>query len=291
MKQFKNTFSVSAKSRALLLAFQKDLFDREFKRLGEDSFEDRKVNTLIINRLNGHVQTAINERVGNHLELENSYGKALELAAELKEEEFKVGDWVYWSGSNKGVYKITDKCRAFSDSWQVNNDPQTSMCETNLRKATDSEIESYLLKEAEKKGFVKGAEVVHECSPYTIKGYILIHKDYLGSGSTQRYFNKKGIHLAIDSGPFTFPVDECTLLPSDPQIVIAGKSVEFKDDDVIIHGKGVAKRFWVEQNDIIENMKERGIKIKGVLASTCSGEEFLVTTNQIEEIANHFQSK
>ena len=74
---------------------------------------------------------------------------------ERKEPEFKVGQWVVWSGCHHAIGRILRKCNSFSDSYalEVNGDTTThdscNIC--NLRPATYSEIESHLIKVAREK--------------------------------------------------------------------------------------------------------------------------------------------
>jgi hypothetical protein len=100
--------------------------------------------------------------------------EALKLSA--KEEEFKVGDWVKLI-SNGGCYnrhRIGDVIKITGIEEHKIHDEILSggygyLSKSDLRKATTSEIETHLISEAEKKGFVKGAKVNHEGSVYTIE--------------------------------------------------------------------------------------------------------------------------
>lgn len=76
---------------------------------------------------------------------------------EFKEEDFKVGDWVFY---NSTTYKIT----GFSDNndpwvYGLRGDTENGYKKSVLRKATKEEIEKHLIKEAEKRGFKCGVQV------------------------------------------------------------------------------------------------------------------------------------
>jgi hypothetical protein len=78
----------------------------------------------------------------------------------FKEEEYKVNDWVYWSGNNPGYGFMRGKCPSFSDSLDIclieDTEKVTSCAKSNLRPATDKEVETALIKEAKKRGFKEG---------------------------------------------------------------------------------------------------------------------------------------
>jgi hypothetical protein len=280
MKQFKNSLSVTGPT-SLLKAFAEEL--RKIGWVNKFKSEPGDIrNILVTYHKEGGVYNFLSGESVNEttpIILPQDWNRALELAAELKEEEFKVGDWVYWSGSNKGVYKITDKCRAFSDSWQVNNDPQTSMCETHLRKATDSEIESYLIKEAEKKGFAPGVKVkISHGTITTITGY-----KYKKHGAIEK--DGEAIILT-DLGYCPYSLKSLELLSSTPQITINGYKAEFLEDRVRFGCAEIDKDLF---SFISNGAKDPWSGNRGIKYVTIGSGTF--TIEQIEEIANHFQSK
>jgi hypothetical protein len=101
-------------------------------------------------------------------ELANEFNNKLkDLREEAKREEFKVGDWVVFTGKNGWVTEFWTPGKVCKineiDGNVLRTDGSTSSGASNLksnfRKATPSEIEKHLIEEAEKKGFIKGAKV------------------------------------------------------------------------------------------------------------------------------------
>ena len=83
---------------------------------------------------------------------------------ELFEEEFKVGDWVYWSGNCQTVGKIKAHAKPIIglcfELSETHKDTKYDSCHVdNLRKATSEEIETHLIKEAKKRGYFENSHL------------------------------------------------------------------------------------------------------------------------------------
>jgi hypothetical protein len=243
-----------------------------------------------------------------------------ELKLSVKEEELKEGDYVevikegncftthsdaekdkLYAYGKKAVMGQIGKVIKYTSFWncdkiivvQVNNENYYLNFTTTyppVRKITKEEIESHLIKEAEKKGFVKGAKVKEGI----IQEIYFFPTMPVGKHSDQirEYEKVNGVNfLVIVTEWFSTPLKECELLPSHPSITINGYKAEFKDwgldfnngcatssKDVFIsldnfHGKN---SWWSKSNKTLTSVK-------------IGNGEF--TVKQIEEIANYYKSK
>jgi len=81
----------------------------------------------------------------------------------FKKEQYNINDWVYWSGLNPGYGFMRGQCPGFSDSLDIclieDTEKVTSCSKSNLRKATDKEVETALIKEAKRRGFKEGNDI------------------------------------------------------------------------------------------------------------------------------------
>lgn len=101
--------------------------------------------------------------------------------------------------------------------------------------ATPSEIESHLLQEAEKKGFVKGAKVTyskHAGSEEIDYLFIQCTTHRLAKCPPKDYSNCD-VAIQLKNNGWAF-LSECELLPSCPQITVGGHKVEFKIDHIVV---------------------------------------------------------
>lgn len=161
----------------------------------------------------------------------------------VKEEEFKVGDWVKWSGCNPRVGKILGKCPSFNDSWQVST-PGTSCSEVHLRKATPLEIESHLIKEAEKKGFVRGAKVYPVNAGSKNITYHLEQKKYdwttINKDDPREIIgfvlhdNRLFVRIKGTADYKIYDLDHMAIVPPHPQIKLGQYDVEFFDSHILV---------------------------------------------------------
>lgn len=127
---------------------------------------------------------------GQTVEISN---ESYENLAKAVKPEFKVGDWVYWSGVEPvfaRIHKIGSKTGSFPNSHVLdvfgNTDSHDSCSETRLRLATPEEIKAYLIKEAERRGYKAGVEYMDRGSKEVLSlcmGYsYYINGDYLTDG-------------------------------------------------------------------------------------------------------------
>lgn len=143
--------------------------------------------------------------------------------------EFKIGDWVYWSGTDATVGQIKKRCSSFKDSWYL-SETHSSCSNHNLRLATQQEILNHLQKEFTKEtGIDIGSKVSQNtCKNKIVTQFILINKNlYCGKASnlTDQYFKEnpdKQYQLGIKCNSYTFSVD-CKL--SKAKLTFGGKEV------------------------------------------------------------------
>jgi hypothetical protein len=229
--------------------------------------------------------------------------EALKLSA--KEEEFKVGDWVTMTDNYCGlltegcVYQILKRQSEGEKYWILDHERSGQKSsylapkESQFRKATLEEIETHLISEAEKKGFVKGAKV--KVTKKTDDGYLKATEGatekilglFNDEGQIHKFtlFNNK-LYATLCSTAINAVSLECLeLIPSHPQITVNGYTAEFKEDRVKFGCAEIDKNLFI---DFIEFAKKgyRNNGNKYITSVTIGSGTF--TFGQIEEIAKHY---
>lgn len=246
--------------------------------------------------------------------LPQDWNQALQAANELEEEDkFEVDDyltkdcWTQTDGIN--YYRIIE---VLADSvkieYQYNGETVTNeeKLNPNHRKATLQEVESFLVKEAEKLGFK------HECSFIAVRDTIEGDKygDKYGANhtithhQTQKkengkvgasfYYNPKHDTLVV-LGFGAFIIYEkgvwATLKPTIPSITLAGYTGEFKIDGEVAFG---CASIFMEDINIWDRALIRGtrsnIKIEGIKISR-EGKSDILTLDQIKQITEYYNGK
>jgi len=298
MDKYKNSIAVQG-SHNHLMAFIKDLQDIGYTEyVGPGDHLD-----FVVTYRDGRYCKRNHDCGYDILTLPNEWEKAIKLASEVKvEEPFKVSDWVkckpgfsntgHYDGPNYGgagylegrVFKI-DAINFLSHgdlAVATSKEFSHGVFLKALEKPTKEEIESHLISEAEKKGFVKGAKVnVREglgCIPGTHTISSLEVDDITGTIIRVKFVSGYASHL-----------DYIELLPSTPQIKIGGKEVVFGVETVAILGKEVFGSNFIDTHKALTPLIKHGIKIQGIQVKTCDGAEFLVSVDHIKTIAEHFQ--
>jgi hypothetical protein len=224
-------------------------------------------------------------------EKELSELKALALKEkEEKKESLKTGDYCFYNDKAAMLsphWYNTDIQRVISMSpvidhglYNVVTDKGGSCAQWWLRKATEEEIKTHLISEAEKKGFVKGAKIKN----WQGNKARVTRLEYLRTASN-------GVDHMIcvqDDLEQESCITSVELLPSTPSIGIGGKPVEFHENYVRIFDKPIPKERFSEIHEVFEPLLIHGINIQGVLVKKCNGDEVLITPKQIEAISNHF---
>jgi hypothetical protein len=248
-----------------------------------------------------HKPMTTQERI-EKAEKELSALKALALK-EKEEKEFNVGDWVAymesgWQEVMKSKYNVVDnvyKIKELNDGYiYVEGYGERSNAErTNFRKATEEEIKTHLISEAEKKGFVKGASVVSIAlgGSASIIGNVFLYRDiakFFPNARTSYYGEDKKDAICVNYSchrGWDF-LDKVKLLPSAPQIEINGYKAEFKTWGISFNN-GCAK---ISKEVFIQLAKSCNGAVNDdnrTLESVKIGKgEF--SRDQIKEIANHF---
>jgi hypothetical protein len=233
------------------------------------------------------------------IESELSELKALALK-EKEEKEFKVGDWVIIidysadtscpthtngdTGIIKSINKVDAKVEVAGKGTANYGDYAGSSFGKRFRKATEKEIKTHLISEAEKKGFVKGAK-----TDSGIIESLSIYKN-LGpadrSNRTHKYAAIHGENFIVATGEwFCLPIEELKLLPSTPSIEKCGYKGEF--EEVCLNFNNCArfdKQLFIDLSKIFKykysNSNREIISIKIGKAD--------FTAQEVIEIANHF---
>jgi hypothetical protein len=133
------------------------------------------------------------------------------------EPKFKISDWVYWSGQVPTIGRISKHCDEFADSWTLDNfegnSIYSSCSESNLRLATNEEIELHLRKIIEKKYVGKNIRCLR-----TNKILTVINEKYMdGYGHSWGYNSKE------DSFNVASPYVEWFKNTSNPVVYMNGK--------------------------------------------------------------------
>jgi len=223
----------------------------------------------------------------------------LKLSKIKEEEEFKVGEWYTW---NDEAYKelLTakeQKGRCFIYRSQRANSYDSSKVVLQfdgyeaaphwMRKATPSEIEQHLIKEAEKKGFVIGATIKHSHSiSDKIDSLELVIELNCGNNSilVENYFKRNGGYFlcALTKHNLRLPLPECKLITSHPSIYIGSHKVEFYENSFKVGRTEYPKERVIELYNVIKH-------ISGFKSIQVSGYE--VTLNEIKSIADYYTKK
>lgn len=298
MRRFKNEISVSAKSTALLMAFEKDVLSIE----GRHKAGDFKIGACEgIDCLQiwtgGGVQPSTYQPKDIHFELETHYGEALRLAGEKEEEEFKVGDWVkvvkFVEGGELGrsnhdigdvfqISEIVDSTCEGVGKW-VYEKCGNPISIHALHKSTPQEIESHLISEAKKRGLDKiGAKFYNVNKDYG-------RNEHLESVSEGRFqYIKEEDLLYVDGNTCYHKGTWAEVLPSHPQIEINGYKAEFFEDHVSFGCAKFDRRVFTVLQEVMNGKHGEGSKSNRKLVSVKLGEgEF--SREQIIEIADHFK--
>jgi hypothetical protein len=228
-------------------------------------------------------------------EKELSELKALALK-EKEEKEFKVGDWVIvkdYAEANEGngvlktgAYRLEEKtkeatgCNWDETDFQVSAPSKVKIKRSHIiRFATEDEIKNFLLAEAEKKGFVKGAKVKTALGNIRTVGGEL---EYVASEDRLRFLYSE----ETDARPnIYFQGKWAELLPSTPSIEIGQYKVEFFDNHIKVGCKTMYSYAIKRFNGAVEqwNSGMHGAPISEV---TICG--FPVSVKKLSEISNHF---
>jgi hypothetical protein len=219
-----------------------------------------------------------------------------ELKLSAKEEEFKVGDYAKIGEPALGdnlcnlyfekdqIIKITGQDTNFSiglGKW-VWEEKGKEVSVSSLLKPTNAEIESHLISEAEKKGFVKGAKVKGKSygnSPFEAT----IDKVTISFGTQylfQLWHKNESEFWGIKD------LSDAELIPSHPSITINGYKAEFEDWGLDFNNgcAKIDKTIFINLNNNLNGFIGKGNK---TLSSVKIGNgEF--TVKQIEEIANYY---
>jgi hypothetical protein len=249
MKQFKNSISVTG-SQSLLKAFAEELKVIGYK----CSYEDPNKRIEHVQKWNPHIWVNHNDScdvfnsgeftiadnrgssIKTLLSLPSDWEKAIQLASEIKEEEFKVGDWII---GKTGMYPEKVKLIEEIEGNRLCYDEWNGCLKEHARKATKEEIENHLIEEAQKKGFVKGAKVnlisgkSRKC--YSHNGYVLEDYEWYGVQRNREIAELKVstdntvvIRLTCDGSLFT-DIASFELLPSTPHIVKCNYKAELPE--------------------------------------------------------------
>jgi hypothetical protein len=242
----------------------------------------------------------LEEQIKRHSEVSQILTKQLEeLKLSAKEEEFKVGDYVFILDKHDSKYNNGEvvKVARMSDLHKVYNSQfywlytdtggNDIVLSKNTRKATKEEIESHLIKEAEKKGFVKGAKVKGTAylggkfSATIDKVTISFGTEYL----FQLWRNNTSEFWGIKN------LSDAELIPSHPSITINGYKAEFKEWGLDFNNgcAKIDKDFFIQISKYFNHGIEQGTGNKPLTAVIFGSGEF--TIKQINEIANYYKSK
>jgi hypothetical protein len=287
MKQFKNSLLVTSDYPELIEAAEKALNEVGYKTV--DIFD--KESNMLVAFSGGEIQIGnniVSEKTAIKLSLPSQWHELKRLAAELKEEEFKVGDWVVClSGSSSFTEGKLYKVRELKDSiGNLGIEKDDAGSSTNgkthryWRLASDSEIESHLIKEAEKKGFVKGAKIKNWTGvEVIITGFRYANKSYS--------FGYNALFVKDNTGAESH-ISSVELLPSTPQITIAKRSVEFFDNHIKLGCQTISAESILRLHAAHKQWDNTN---KGAPISQINIQGEIIDGTIIEEIANHYQSK
>lgn len=204
-------------------------------------------------------------------ELKELKSIAIRLASEKEEEKFnlKAGDYyVFIPDEKERIVKIVE-----NEEHANNLNYLLSKKDSQYKVATPQEIEAYLLKEAEKKGFVKGARAKNRFNQ---------------SHTIQSVFYSNGeIGYVHSFGECRDIIDQCAeIIPSCPQIVINGHEAKFEDWGLDFNNgcAKIDKELFIRANDLINEGMLKGNK--EITMITYGTGEF--TAKEISLIAKHY---
>jgi hypothetical protein len=160
-------------------------------------------------------------------------------------QKFKANDWVVFeelpphvlSFKKGGIYQISKDSdlrtlnfkkdeSGSSNGWSYANWSEF----LKLRLVTPEEIKSKLISDAQKAGFIIGAKAKDGESTIIIESFKLIGSLCDASSNiTSDFFKENGTHLAVSGNGFLIPVEQLTLLPSNPSITINSHKAEFHE--------------------------------------------------------------
>lgn len=212
---------------------------------------------------------------------------------EEKESQINIGDYIVILRAEIDSHLIGKVNRIISikDDGLIKTDKSTGYWHTKyvgkyFRKATDKEVEDYLIQEAEKKGFVKGAKVNtkpiwgNNSEWELIENHIRVTK------------SDTNIHLEVQGRSGCFSMVSiykdgvwAELLPSTPSIQINGYKGEFFEDYVKFGCAEIDKDIFIKLSELTIHGKGNR-KLQSV---TIGYGTFNLT--EINEIANHFKKE
>jgi hypothetical protein len=231
-----------------------------------------------------------------------------ELKLSAKEEEFKVGDWVVnidlvlWNSAADGAKNYRSKepfvgristigfCKTTKQlAYSINIDGNCcGKSKEQIRRATQLEIENFLISEAEKKGFVKGAKVRDKTHSNTEEiEYLFIQcTTHRLAKCPPKDFSECEASAQLKNSGWVF-LSECELIPSHPSITINGKQVEFFDNHIKVGCKTIysdsIKRLYGAVSQW--NSNTTGVPIHGI---DFTSDGAIVSSNDLRQISEHF---
>lgn len=233
-KKYKNPACIIGEQHHLE-AFVKDLekigyTQRELNKYARNKWERAEVLSINYDNNNGmYGFHSENHTKSKEFNLPQDWKSALEYVSELEPEQpkWEVGD--YFKHANM-VFKITKltECNVYVDGGNIEYSSIKELNEFTITKLAPQEIESHLIKEAEKKGFVKGAKVRYlDTTPNIIQEIELYDLIKQGSYAVCTYAEKEKYFLVIKDRSITIPLPECTLVPSHPEIKVTVGDTEY----------------------------------------------------------------
>lgn len=233
MANFKNTIEVRCEDIILLEAVEKKVIE-----LGYEIVSSNNGWKSIYLLTGGIYQFGAPNALFNAivLNIPSQWNEFVRLASE-KEEKFKVGDWVVCKEYPKEYIGVIHKIEDGKIYYKGKDD------KSNVRLATPQEIEAYLIAEAEKKGFVKGAKVIRYKKEFKDTFYNTVEKKFFDtSGLTDtriieelRILNSKVFAKVSKTTDYILvDIEALRLLSSCPQIKVGSYEVEFFEDHIMV---------------------------------------------------------